>query len=157
MKKIILTAAAVACLCSSLTITNWARGGRELPSSIRSALLTKYPGARLKKWDIEGDQYVVNFVSNKDRLTALYSMKGNWIMTEKKVPWIKDLPPAVRTAFNKSLYADWKVESIQECQGREGDRLYKIQVDNGNMLDSDHYDAFKTTETLTYTADGRVL
>ena len=157
MKKIILTGAAIACLCSSLTISSWALGGRELPASVRAAFFAKYPSARLKKWEVEDDQYVVNFVSNKDKLTALYSMKGNWIMTEKKVPWMKDLPPAVRTAFNKSLYADWKVESIQECQGRDGDRLYKIQVDNGDMLDSDHYDAFKTTRVLTYTPDGRTL
>ncbi|MBS1605752.1 MAG: PepSY-like domain-containing protein [Bacteroidetes bacterium] len=157
MKKIILTAAATACLCGSLTITCRAWGGRELPGSIKTAFFAKYPGARLKKWDVENDRYVVNFVSNKDKLTAVYSMKGSWLMTEKKVPWMKDLPPAVRTAFNKGLYADWKVESIRECQGRDGDRLYKLQVDNGDMLDSDHYDAFKTTKVLTYTSDGRVL
>jgi hypothetical protein len=89
------------------------------------------------------------------KLMAWYSEGSNWIKTEKRIPLSKDLPLAVKKGFDNSQYISWHIDNIKEVSMRNASSpVYVIHVDNGDKLDSDHYDAMKKDVYLSFDPEG---
>ena len=153
MKRIILTAIAVIGVFSSFTSRTDPDGKKALPQNIAPSFAAKYPNAKIKKWEMRNEQYIVDFTDDRNKCAAYYSPGGGWIKTEVSIPWTKDLPMAVRKSVQNSGYGQWRVDGIKEVM-TAGQPLYVLHVDDGDSLDSDHYDAFKKDYMLSFTADG---
>ena len=128
-------------------------GKKQLPPAIAASLQAKYANARIKKWEMQGDEYVVNFIDNKKKCTAYYSSGGRWIKTEITLPWTRDLPQSVKTGLQLNGYEAYHVDGIKEVLSK-GQPEYVLHVDDGDLLDADHYDAFRRDYRLSFSQNG---
>lgn len=132
-------------------------GKKDLPPNIAATLTARYPNAKIKSWELTNDSYKVKFRTGRNKEVSYFSTNGQWLRTEKHIGLTRDLPAAVRHGFTNSAYAAWKVEEIREVSAPEGPIRYVLDIDNGNELDSWHYDAFKKELLLTFDRDGSLL
>jgi hypothetical protein len=73
-----------------------------------------------------------------------------------KVKWTRQLPAPVKQSFYKSRFATWFIEKMIYFNSN-GKIIYRFYLNNGNLLDSDHYDSFLRTESLDITDNGTIL
>jgi hypothetical protein len=153
MKKLMLTAMVVIAIFSSFTPSTESGGKKQLPKIIAPSFFAKYPEARLRSWEMIGDEYVVRYVDEKSKCAAYFSSDGQWIKTQSHIPWTKDLPESVRRSILNNGYGRWFVDGITKVQ-TPGQILYVLHVDDGSTLDSEHYDTFRDDYLLTFTPEG---
>lgn len=113
-----------------------------------------YPNAVDVKWDIVDDYAVAQFnlgTQTKSSATA-YTHKA-WYKNHKeyahrKYMWereidYKDLPVAVKTAFENSIYVNWEIDDVEEIIRYEMEPIYSIEVEgediNGKEIEVDLY------------------
>lgn len=114
--------------------------------AVKEAFETKYPAATRVEWEKKGKYQVADFRDNNKEMSAWFDADGNWYMTETDLTGIEELPEAVKTAFRKSEYAQWKVEDIDMLERKDSETIYIIEVENGKQ-DIDLY----------YSADGILI
>lgn len=102
-----------------------------VPEGIRSAFHQQFPSAQRVEWEKEGIYYVADFWENDQEASAWFDPNGSWRMTEIDIPY-NALPEAVRAAFEASEYANWKKEDIERIDRKDFERLYKIEVEQGD-------------------------
>lgn len=108
----------------------------------KAAQLKLYPEARSIKWGQKGDYLIAEFYLHKKEVEAWYDNIGNWYMTE--TDWtFNELPLAVKTAFEQTAYALWKIDEVDKLERQNRELLYIIEVEKG-----------KKEIKLYYTADG---
>jgi len=156
MKKIISIAVVIVGVFCSFTAIPKFYGKRILPKNIAPSFSAQYPDAKIKNWVEKGDEFIVNFVDGKQKCEAYYSPDGRWIQSRIKMAWTKDLPMAVRQSLDKNGYGAWYVDEIREVRS-PGKVAYRVHVDNGTLLDADHYDVFKTDYVLNFAPDGTLI
>lgn len=115
--------------------------GIKVDKAIENAFKQQYPDATRVEWEKKSDYYVASFRQNNTEAEAWYNTQAVWHMTETDVIYA-DLPQAVKTAFEASEYAGWKVDDIDklECLGME--TVYIIEVEQGNT----EYDLYYSPE-----------
>jgi hypothetical protein len=64
-----------------------------------------------------------------------------------KIKWTWQLPAFVKKAFNNSRYAGWYIARIIRHDS-SGKTIYRFYINNGNLLDGDHYDSFLKNDYL---------
>lgn len=122
-------------------------GGTVDPSTLPEAVIegfnARYPGATDITWSVKNDYAVASFywedtraASNASHHTAWFTMKGEWGMTEKEIPFAQlvSTAPHVYEAFSRSDYGqaasgwvpDKEVDVLQRGEGTE--KLYVIEV-----------------------------
>ena len=150
MKKILFPLLGIA-LAFSFT------GKKLLPPNIAAGLNARYPNAKIKNWEVANDQYRIKITKDGSKELTYFSTDGKWLRTEKHLALTKDLPPAVKKGFQQSDYAAWKVDNISEVSTPGDPIRYVLDVDDGNQLDSWHYDAFKKEFLLHFDLNGRLI
>lgn len=117
-------------------------GNKALPQRIATAFSAKYPHAKVKSLMLRQNNYVVDFANDKRKCTAVFSTDGAWMRTKVKIPWIKDLPLAVRESLAKSSYRADYIDKISEVQDAGGNIIYVVRVDgsSGDWNVLDHLD-----------------
>ena len=105
---------------------------REIPKEVREAFANKYPNAE----DVDfKDQLVVvyvHFTKDSIKYIATYNNKGYWKETEEAWEYEK-LPEPVKDGFQKSKYADWKVEDAAIIFQPGGDEQYRVKVGKNDL------------------------
>ncbi|HVU99067.1 MAG TPA: PepSY-like domain-containing protein [Puia sp.] len=150
MKKILLPLLGIA-LAFSFT------GKKLLPATIAAGVNAKYPGAKIKGWEIVNDRYKIKITADRSKEVTWFSTDGKWLRTEKHLGLTKDLPAAVKHGFRHSGYADWKIDDISEVSSPDEPLRYRLDIDNGTQLDSWHYDAFKKEVLLYFDRNGVII
>ena len=129
-------------------------GRKDLPQAIAAGFNAKYPNAKIKSWGMDHEEYKVKFTTEKNKEVGYFSADGRWLRTEKHLALTKDLPPAVREGFENSPYAAWYIDRINQLEQPDQPVSYVIHVDNGDLLDAWHYDAFKYECLLYFDHEG---
>ncbi len=118
----------------------------------KKALLQMYPDAQNVSWESRGLYVVADFTQVVSRATvaveysAWFDNGGSWYMTESDMRY-DDLPAAVKSAFEASEYAQWRIDDV-DCLEREGmETIYVIEIEGVENGQEKEYD-------LYYTADG---
>lgn len=73
-----------------------------------------------------------------------------------RIKWTWQLPLQVRNAFYKSEYAGWYIEKIEKCNQKDK-VMYKIYVNNGNILDGDHHDSYFKEDCIIVPSQEQVI
>lgn len=128
----------------------------EVPNRVASAHSGKFPDGNVKKWEARKEGYVVHFKKDGKKQYAYYSPDGQWKGTETGISRTRHLPAAVKTAWENSGYLDWYVHNIRKIETPE-QQLYVLHLNNGTLLDSNKYDAFKEDHVLYYTREGELV
>lgn len=111
---------------------------KSVPTEAQNAFTAKYPLAARVDWDYKGNYYVADFYENGIEASAWFDANGMWYMTEFEIPFTA-LPEQVKTAFQSSEYASWKIDDIDMLTRKEMDVVYILEIENGNQEVNLHY------------------
>ena len=107
----------------------------------KAELAARYPDATNVKWVSKNGYTVAKFNRLATRSANLeydYSVwfngTGTWCMTESEVTY-EALPEAVKTAFEASEYAAWKIDDIDKLERAGMETFYVIEAEtkSGNI------------------------
>lgn len=126
-----------------------------IPEEVILEFNAKYPNATNVTWSTKDTYAVADFYLASTRAdghepnnTAWFNMAGHWSMTETEITY-QQLPEAVKTAFEASPYANWRIDDeIDKLQRSDNNEtLYIIEVSQkeGNV---------ETEVDLYYTEEG---
>ena len=100
---------------------------KDLPSAVKNAFITKFPGATDIKWGKENEkEYEAEFKLNNTNVSANFKSDGSWTETETTIP-SSELPAAVTNAVNKKYPG--AVYGITEKIEKPGTKiLYEVNI-----------------------------
>lgn len=127
----------------------------DLPPMVSQSFSQQYPNTKMKAVKEENDKFIIIFTSNKRHCEASFSKDGKWLQTITRIKYTSQLPLNIRNAFYNSPYSSWYINSIRKCE-LPNESSYSFEINNGNLLDSDHRDNFLQTRWLSIDDNGAV-
>ena len=126
-----------------------------IPEKVILEFNAKYPNATNVTWSTKDTYAVANFYLASTRAgghepnnTAWFNMAGHWNMTETEISY-QQLPEAVKTAFEASPYASWRmdneIDKLQRSDNNETLYIIEVSQKEGNV---------ETEVDLYYTEEG---
>jgi hypothetical protein len=100
---------------------------KEVPADVLQSFSKQYSSKHVKKWRVENDTCIARFTMSRRKCKAYYLVNGDWIKTEIKIPWTKDLPKAVKAGWGKTPYAGGYVNGVKQVIS-PGKNLYVIAI-----------------------------
>ena len=113
-----------------------------VPTELQNAFSSKYPNAANVKWETKSGYYVADFYDGHEA-SAWFTQAGEWKMTETDIPY-KTLPQAVKTSFEASEYASWKIDDVDKLDRQGLETVYVIEVEKQNQ----EIDLYYSTEGI---------
>lgn len=110
-------------------------------------LLAKYPNAQDIAWKTKGKFNIASFTTPVTKQgsvvkhSAWFNNNGDWNMTESDLVYA-DLPTAIKTAFEASVYFTWEIDDIDYINRPGMQEVFIIEVegiDNGVETEIDLY------------------
>lgn len=109
----------------------------DLPTAIQKEFSAMYPNAQVEEWEQKNGYSVVEFRLDGFESEAWFGTNG-WVMTETDIPY-QSLPEAVRTSFEASQYANWKIEDVDKVDRVNTETVYVIEIERGETEYDLHY------------------
>lgn len=111
--------------------------------AVKSAFTSKYPSAQNVNWENKVGYQVADFINNSVISSAWYDSKGTWYMTESDIPYTA-LPTGVKSTFEASEYATWRIDDIDMLERTGYETIYVIEVE----LQDTEVDLYYSTEGI---------
>lgn len=135
-----------ALVCSMVGMSACSDDDNYVPENVvNNSFESKYPGAQRVEWETKQGYKVVDFYFQAAETEAWFQEDGTWVFTETDVLF-ENLPDAVKTSFNATQYASWRVDDVDKLERPEAEVVYVIEVEKGK----EEYD-------LYYAADGTLI
>jgi hypothetical protein len=128
----------------------------KVPEKVTNAFASRYPSVQVRNWVVKNNVYTATFIWGDKKNTACFDSACEWIKTETMIPGTKALPAAVKQGFLKSQFAIWYIEKMGKHETAKK-TLFRFFMNNGNLLDGDHHDAFLKKCLLDFSTDGELL
>ncbi len=109
-------------------------GKSEVISVAEANLLAKYPNAQNITWATKGNYNIATFTTPVTKQgtvvnhSAWFNKSGDWNMTETDVEYT-ELPAPIKTAFEASVYASWKIDDIDYINRPGMGEVFIIEVE----------------------------
>lgn len=143
MKRIIPSLFFVLCLALA---NNVLAQIRNVPATVTEAFKAKYPGASNVEWKDKLSGFVAAFDDHGGHYEARFNNKAVWQYTEQGITE-SDLPPAVNDGYEKSKWAEWKIEHVTKIE-LPGDKFqYRLHVVKSDLQ----------KKNLLFNSEGRLL
>lgn len=91
-----------------------------------------FPLAQRVEWKTVGNYIVADFYYEHQEKDAWFDKNGKWYMTETDI-FFETLPEKIKTAFRNSEYSSWKVEDVDVLERIEMEKVYVIEVEQGDV------------------------
>ncbi len=119
-----------------------------LPVDVTSTFKNKYATAKKPVWQMDYDNYLVEFTFLETPMTALFTPDGNWVETHYYVN-PTELPKEVKDSLSKhfgGVMAAYKIEDAAKVENTEKEPMYifvitqnlttydMILAENGHIL-----------------------
>jgi len=140
-----------------LSIIECDAGIRNAPDKIEKTFNQQYPQSKLKKWENKNNTWIADFAQGKRKNMAYYSPDGQWIKTETKIPWTKDLPVQVDNSWKYSVFASWYVAGIKEVKYPDKPDRYVVKVQENYGPDGSNPDDCEDVYKLYFSPDGKLI
>lgn len=116
----------------------------QVTPQMNNAFNSMFPDASRVNWEREGRYYVAEFwrPEMNAEAEAWFDESSQWIMTITDITYAQ-LPDAIKTSFESSEYATWRVEDVDWVERADRESVYVLDVESGNQECE-----------LYYTADG---
>lgn len=101
--------------------------------TVKEAFEAKYPTATRVSWEKKGIYRVAEFWLNNQEIHAWFDNHGEWYMSKTELKTLSALPEEVRKAFEKSDYADWKIDDVDQMERPGSETIYIIEVEQGKQ------------------------
>jgi hypothetical protein len=102
------------------------------PDAVKQAFQQQYPNATDVDYSNVLLETDVTFKDSGAVCKARYTNEGKWQATSRKISF-ETLSREVQDGFNKSKYADWKVDDVYEIYQPGKDMEYKVQVEKNTV------------------------
>lgn len=124
--------AALVC-CSFVSMSCDDNDDRFTPESIvTKAFEAKYPDAKRVSWEYEAGHVKAEFYLGAYEAEAWFDPQGNWMLTETDLPY-SALPQAVKSSFEASRYATWKVDDVDKLERPDAETVYVLDVEKDDV------------------------
>lgn len=102
----------------------------EVPKIIVENFKKKYPNVFVHEWELKKKTmvYEAEFIMKGKSYEAQYTKNGEWIKTERDINKY-EIPEPVWDSLNKSQYAKWKIDDLEELSTPKHEIIYKIKVE----------------------------
>lgn len=101
--------------------------------TVKEAFEAKYPTATRVSWEKKGIYRIAEFWLNNQEIHAWFDNHGEWYMSKTELKTLSALPEEVRKAFEKSDYADWKIDDVDQMERPGSETIYIIEVEQGKQ------------------------
>ena len=119
---------------------------RSVPATVTEAFKSKYPGASNVEWKDKLSGFTASFDNNGGHYEARFNNKAKWQYTEEKIS-DSALPAPVKDGYNKSKWAEWKIEGVTKIE-LPGDKVqYRVLVVKSDLQ----------KKNLLFNSEGRLL
>ncbi len=98
----------------------------ELPSKVDNALNAKYPEAKNKTWNLEGNNYKIEFEELSETYTVIYTDNGIWVETAKIIS-DSDLSEKALEAINKK-YPGTDIFYSELVENAKGEIFFRVNT-----------------------------
>lgn len=98
----------------------------QVPTNLNTNFQKAYPNATDVEWEMEGENYKVEFDMGKMDNEIWYSIDGNTIKTEMEITE-NDLPSAVKNTV-QSKYPDYKIDEVEMTE-ENGKKTYEVELE----------------------------
>ncbi len=119
---------------------------RKVPAEVTTAFESRFPGAKKISWKDNITNFEASFVIKGTETSAKFNVKGEWLVTEKKIEYV-GLPPAVQDGFKKSKYSDWDLRGVKMIDEEGKELAYRMLVRKNNVQ----------KKYLFFNGDGKLL
>ena len=119
---------------------------RDIPKEVMNNFEAQYPTAEQAEFKDNLVNVQVSFVLDGEAMVATYTNKGVWKSSEKEWSYDK-LSDDIKTGFEKSKYAEWKVVETKIVYQPGGTERYRIKVEKNDVNKRNLY--FNKTGRLT--------
>tara|TARA_R110000772_G_scaffold74718_4_gene162721 strand:- start:1093 stop:1530 length:438 start_codon:yes stop_codon:yes gene_type:complete len=98
----------------------------QVPTNLITNFQKEYPNATDVAWELEGENYKVEFDMGKMENETWYSKDGNTIKTEMEITE-NNMPQAVKNTA-KSKYPDYKIDEVEVTE-ENGKKTYEVELE----------------------------
>jgi len=105
---------------------------RDIPKEVMDNFEAQYPTAEKAEFKDNLVNVQVSFILDGEAMLATYSNKGIWKNTEKEWSYDK-LSDDIKTGFEKSKYAEWKVVETKIVYQPGGTERYRIKAEKNDV------------------------
>jgi len=116
----------------------------DVPSDLRTSFERAYPNAKDVEWEMEGENYKVEFEIEREDHEIWYSSEGNTAKMEKEIS-DSDLPQPIQSAITSS-YDGYTIDEIDMIE-ENGGATYEVELEKSGDDD----------KKVIFDADGKVL
>ncbi len=130
MKKILLFATAL-CIGNMMIAQKIATDN--VPVEVSSTFKNKYSGAEKPSWQMDYDNYQVDFTFLKNQVSALFDKDGLWVESHTYIT-SADLPKEVRDSLAKQfgvILSTYTIEEAQKVESPSQDLYYQLTIVQG--------------------------
>lgn len=101
----------------------------EVPKVVRDSFRAKYPDVYVYEWEWKKKKRVfeAEFMIEGEEYEAYFTRDGVWIKTERDIKGF-EVPQNVWDSLDKTEYAHWKIDDIEEHSTPKYKLIYEIEV-----------------------------
>ena len=107
-------------------------------SAVTQAFDIKYPDASRVHWENESGYSKADFHTEGYEAEAWFDRQGNWLLTETDLTYDR-LPAAIRSSFESSEYANWRVDDVDKIERPDTETIYVLDIERGEAEMNLHY------------------
>ena len=101
----------------------------EIPSNLKSQFEKEYSKVTDVEWEMEGDNYKVEFDMDHKEYQIWYSKNGETVKMEKEIGE-NELPAEISSTI-KNKYSGYKIDSIEMTE-EENKKTFEIELEKGS-------------------------
>ena len=101
-----------------------------VPLDVTSAFKNKYSKAEKPAWQMDYDNYAVDFTFLKTQMTALFDQEGKWLETDAYIT-ASDLPKEVKDSLAKQfgvILNTYKIEEAAKIETPDKEMYYQMVI-----------------------------
>lgn len=125
-----------------------------IPPVVMASVSKKYPGAKIKKWQIKNGDYTAKAIIGGHKYAITLNKNGDWLSTASIIGWAHALPKVVNTAYRKTSYNTWHIYLEKKVEKPTGE-FYQLLVDDSELhIGQNHEPVYTVNKLLEFKADG---
>lgn len=107
---------------------------KDVPANVKSGFSKKYPGAKVEKWEKEGNDYEAEFDLNKTESSAVFDANGTFKELEQEIK--RSELPKQASEYCAKNYAGYKLSEAAKITDASGKVSFEAEMSKGK----EHFD-----------------
>lgn len=120
----------------------------DVPQAVKTTFTTEYPNAKVKDWQLKGDQYIVSYKDDGTQQTTLISNTGTWL--ETRIPISKQELPVAISDYVAKEYVGYDVNVCELVQKPKTKDIYDVTVKKAGV-------GTGSVSVLSFASDGKLI